>query len=214
MVEDLFTPQAVEALRPQVKHVVDSLLDTIIAKGCKSGPVDLVQDFAALVNPKVIFSLFGIAERDADELARSSASLGGTSGTALDSGPTMLHDYLSRLVDQRIEKTPSPPTDVISKLAEQHKAGNLDREDITNLAFMIFIAGNSAIISSIGLGILTLAQHPQQLDDIRKKPELIKQAVEEILRYHTPSALNSRRVAKEDVKLGGQVSQSVVSGAI
>lgn len=202
MVEDFFTQEAVEALRPQVNRVVDSLLNAIQEKGCNSGPVDLMEDFATLVNPKIIFALYGIPAKDADELARSSGALGGTSGTAGESGHTKVHDYLNHLIEERID---SPKDDVISRLTEQYKAGNLERDELNLLAFMIFVAGNSAITSSISLGILTLLQHPDQLHEIKENPELIKQAVEEILRYHTPSALNSRRVAIEDVKIGGKV---------
>lgn len=204
MVEDFFTLDAVKAL-PHVNRAVESLLSDIQQKGCSNGPVDLVDEFTALVNPKVIFALFGIPEKDADELAKYSGSLGGTSGTAGESGHTKLHDYLDSLIDERIQKAPSPQNDVISRLAEQYRAGNLMRDEVNLLAFTILIAGNTAITSSISLGILTLLQHPDQLNEIRRNPELTTQAVEEILRYHTPSALNSRRVAIEDVEVGGKV---------
>lgn len=204
MVADFFTPEAVEAL-PHVNHVVDSLINDIQEKGCSEGPVDLVEEFATLVNPKVIFALYGIPEKDANGLAKHSGALGGTSGTAGESGHTRLHGYLNGLIDERIQKAPSPQDDVISRLAEQYRAGNLERNEVNLVAFMIFVAGNSAIMSSVSLGILTLLQHPDQLNQIKEDPKLTKQAVEEILRYHTPSALNSRRVAIEGVKLGGKV---------
>lgn len=188
-----------------MNRVVDSLLDSIQEKGCNNGPVDLVEEFATLVNPKVILGLYGIPATDVDELARSSGAIGGTSGSAGESGHTKVHDYLNRLIDERINKAHTPQDDVISRLAGQYRAGNLERDEVNLLAFTIFVAGNSAVTSSISLGILTLLQHPDQLKEIIETPELTKQAVEEILRYHTPSALNSRRVAIEDVEFGGKV---------
>ncbi|RJE27003.1 Cytochrome p450 [Aspergillus sclerotialis] len=210
MVESFFTLAAVEPLRPEIERAVDLLLDSIKERGCKDGPIDLVQDFSSLVNPKVIFALFGASMMDTDQLAGSSAALGGTSGTAGELGHTDLHEYLSSLIDDRIQYADRPERDLISKLViEQYKTGAMGKDDINRLVYMLFVAGNTAINSSISLGILSLLQHPKQLNAIRENPRLVKQAVEEILRYHTPSALNSRRVAKEDVRLGNQVWQSL-----
>lgn len=204
--EGFFTPEATEALHPRINHVVHSLLDSFREKGSNGKPVDLVQEFAALVNPHVIFLLFDVPPQEAEQLAKASAAVGGTSGTAGESSHTSLHGYISRLVDERIEHPHPPQDDLISKLVlEQYKTGNLSKDDIDRLAFMLFIAGNAAIASSIYLGVLSLLEHPDQLGALRDDPKLIKQAVEEILRYHTPSALNSRRVAREDVQLGDQV---------
>ena len=54
-------------------------------------------------------------------------------------------------------------------------------------------------------GVVELLQHPQQLEDMKKEPKLVEPMVEELLRYHTSSALATRRVADEDVELLGQV---------
>ena len=54
-------------------------------------------------------------------------------------------------------------------------------------------------------GVLELLQHPQQLEDMKKEPKLVEPMVEELLRYHTSSALATRRVADQDVELLGQV---------
>jgi len=48
-------------------------------------------------------------------------------------------------------------------------------------------------------------QHPDQLEQLKKDPSLMPKAVEELLRYHTASSFALRRVAKEPVKLDGQV---------
>ena len=54
-------------------------------------------------------------------------------------------------------------------------------------------------------GVVELLQHPQQLEDMKKEPKLVESMVEELLRYHTSSALATRRVADQDVELLGQV---------
>lgn len=52
---------------------------------------------------------------------------------------------------------------------------------------------------------MELLQHPQQLEDLKKDPKLVEPMVEELLRYHTSSALATRRVADQDVEVLGQV---------
>lgn len=108
----------------------------------------------------------------------------------------------------------------------QLKPGNITKDDVTDLAFLVLTAGNAALTNSIGLvnealtlledlhkltnynlqGTLSLLQHPEQADEIKKEPDVVApDVVNEILRYHTVSAVNGRRVAIEDFKLGGMV---------
>jgi len=54
-------------------------------------------------------------------------------------------------------------------------------------------------------GVITLLQHPEQLNALKKDPSLAVGAVEELCRYHTASALATRRVATQEVLLGGKV---------
>lgn len=209
MTESFFTHEAAKAMTPQVEQIVSSLLDNIARKGCKDGPIDLMSELAEPLNPKVILQcIYKVSEKDVNNLITSNTSLGGTSGSASESGHTDLHEFMSKLVDDRMKKPGKPKDDLISKLAvEQCQKGKLDRDDMINLAFMVFVAGNTAITGSISLGVLTLLMHPEQLDALKKDPGLAGKAVEETLRFHTPSALNSRRVATTDVTLGGKVAQ-------
>jgi cytochrome P450 len=55
-------------------------------------------------------------------------------------------------------------------------------------------------------GVVTLMQNPSQLDELKADPTLVPGFVEELCRYHTGSSMAMKRVAKEDMELGGQVS--------
>lgn len=68
----------------------------------------------------------------------------------------------------------------------------------------MLVAGNATVTSMIGLGVVELTRHPNQLKAIQADPKLIRGAVEELCRYHTASAYAMRRVAKEDVELDGK----------
>lgn len=100
----------------------------------------------------------------------------------------------------------APKDDLISLLVtEQLSKGNLRKHDVTQMAFLLLVAGNATMVSMIALGIVTLLQHPNQLQELERNPERwTAPFVEELCRYHTASALATKRVAKEDVVIGGK----------
>ena len=195
-------------MRPEIQRIVDDVLDDIVRKGCTQGPVDLVEDFATPIPTRIVYGMLGVPEKDIPELSKASAIRVSTSGSATDAGDVYLHDYMTALVDRRIQAPGNPKDDLISKLVvEQYRSGHITRDDIERLAYLVLVAGNAAIISSISLGILTLLQNPEQLN-ILKEDSSTTTAVavtEEVLRYHTPSSLNSRRVAKQDTTVREKV---------
>ncbi|GAB1210317.1 hypothetical protein APSETT445_009108 [Aspergillus pseudonomiae] len=114
-----------------------------------------------------------------------------------------LLEYLERLVDN---KTARPGRDVISTLVmEQLKPGHLEKLDVVQVVFLLLVAGNATVVSMIALGVVTLLEHPEQLSRLMEDPSLSKLFVEELCRFHTASALATRRVATVDIELRGQV---------
>ncbi|KAJ9618995.1 hypothetical protein H2203_008811 [Taxawa tesnikishii (nom. ined.)] len=194
MLQSRFDPEAVEKMRPMMQETTNEILDELVKKGGKDKPVDLIEEFATPLPTQIIYKMLGVPEKDVGELSTDSDVRTGTSRDAAESANKHLQEYMSKLVDQRIEK---PEDDLISKLV-------VEQDDITTLAFLVLTAGNAALINSIGLGVLTLLQHPDQLEELKRDPNLAPAVVNEVLRFHTASALNSRRVAKEDMTIGGQ----------
>ena len=103
------------------------------------------------------------------------------------------------------KKEKEPSNDIVSRLAvEQVRQGKLTHDELVAMTFLLLVAGNATTANMITLGIFTLLQHPDQLAELHKDPSLIKGAVEEILRYLTGSQFATRRVAIENVDVGGQ----------
>jgi nitric oxide reductase len=77
---------------------------------------------------------------------------------------------MKKLVEQRID---NPQNVLLSKLVEeQYQQGRLSKEDIVNLAFLVLTAGNAALLNSLGLGVITLLQHPNQLAEFKRDDSL------------------------------------------
>lgn len=101
------------------------------------------------------------------------------------------------------KKDKEPRDDIISRLmVEKVRKGELSHDELVAMSFLLLVAGNATTANMITLGVLTLLQHPDQLNELRGNPSLIKDAVEEIFRYLTGSQFATRRIAIEDVKIG------------
>ncbi|EEH22787.2 hypothetical protein PABG_04998 [Paracoccidioides brasiliensis Pb03] len=204
MVASLFTRKNSETMRPHIKAIADILLDEMIQHGCEN-PVDLVEKFALPLPSYIIYGILGVPEHDLAYLTNCNAirSNGSSTAAAAANANKELLDYIGNLVNKRLEK---PENDMISKLVvEQLKPGHIDRLDAVQIAFLMLVAGNATLVNMICLGVVTLLQNPSQLADLKANPSLAPQFVEELCRFHTASAMATRRVAKEDITLGGQL---------
>lgn len=204
MIESLFTPKAIAGMRPHIQKTVDSILEKIIQGGC-SPAVDLVEKFALPVPSYIIYGILGTPIEDLEYLTACNATRTNGSATSSEASAANaeLLAYLGKLVDA---KSVSPGPDMISILvAEQLRPGHLSREDVVQISFLMLVAGNATMVSMIALGVVTLLQHPDQLEELKKDPSLAKGFVEELCRFHTASALATKRVAMVDIVLHGQI---------
>ena len=155
---------------------------------------------------QLIYGILGVPFADLPFLTKAAAIRSNGSATASEasSANATLLQYIGNLVSERLV---SPKEDLISLLVTQQlKQGNLTKDDVTQIAFLMLVAGNATMTSMILLGAITLLQHPDQLEDLKRYPEKwTAPFVEELCRFHTASALATKRVAKEDVVIGGKL---------
>ncbi|KAL2873033.1 hypothetical protein SGCOL_011832 [Colletotrichum sp. CLE4] len=203
MVEPLFVRDHVASMKPYIEKTVNGLLERMVEQGCDE-PVDLIDKFALPVPSYIIYTILGVPFEDLEYLTQQNAIRTNGSGTALQaqSANQELLNYLAKLVDQRnIE----PKDDLISKLVvEQLRPGHIEKSDAVQIAFLLLVAGNATMVNMIALGVIELFRNPTQLAQLKADPSLASSFVEELCRYHTGSAMAMKRVAKEDIILGGK----------
>ncbi|KAH0592693.1 hypothetical protein MHUMG1_09517 [Metarhizium humberi] len=205
MVNHFFTPEYIKSLQPYIQKTVDDLLDALKTKGCASGPVDLVKEFALPVPSFIIYSILGVPFEDLQFLTEQNAirTNGSASAREASAASKGLLEYLEKLVDLRAA---APKDDLISKLVvEQMIPGNISKADVVQNAFLLLVAGNATMVNMIALGVVTLFQHPTQLAELTADPSLAPAFVEELCRYHTASAMAIKRTAMTDIKIGGKL---------
>ncbi len=198
-----FNKRSVDAMLPRIKEIAENLADDIAAQ---NGPFDFVAVFGSPLPTTVMSELLGIDARDRADFRRW--SLGCMQAlnpfrtpeqTALyEESTTTLADYLRVEIDKR---RGGDGTDLISGMARAEEAGDsLSTEDIVLLTRLLLIAGNSTTTDMIGSGIVQLLKNPDQLAKLRAKPDLIDNALDEILRVEPPVA-QALRTAPEDMEI-------------
>jgi cytochrome P450 len=205
LVSKAFTPRLIEHMRPRVQEIADTLLDAVQDRG----EMDLIDDYAFPLPITVIAELLGVPAEDRNSFREWSdaAVSGDTSREHLEKVliPNMqaFIDYLRQMFE---EKRRNPAEDLISALVRAEEAGDqLSEDELLGMVFLLLVAGHETTVNLIGNGVLALLQHPDQLEKLRADPSLIRDAVEELLRFDGPVETSTERFAREDVRIGETV---------
>jgi cytochrome P450 len=205
MLSKNFMVKRVEALRPQIQDLVDHQVDHLLTQ---PRPADFVHQFALPIPSTVISWLLGVPVKDIPVFNQVGEDFASAAPDDPDSIATALaairrfNEYLDALVAQH-EAAAQPGDHMIGQLITEMRHGNCTRHDIVNTSLLLLAAGHDTTASMTALGTLTLLQHPDQLAELRARPELIPAAIEELLRYLTIVHLVVARVATEDIDIGG-----------
>ncbi|MGB8727182.1 MAG: cytochrome P450 [Candidatus Sulfotelmatobacter sp.] len=201
-----FSPAAIEGLRPQVEAIVDEML-----KPLRHGAeVDLMHEFANPMPVRIILEMLGIPQELRDTFVNWSRAIAVFRGSpdrtveqARDAQDALiaLTDFFRKTVAERRR---NKGNDLISLLIDIEEEGEvLTEEELYAQCIALLFAGHETTRNLIGNGMYTLLRHPQETAELRENPEMIRTAVEEILRYESPVQFTAR-VLKEEVEICGQ----------
>jgi cytochrome P450 len=206
LVQQAFTPRALQRISSTVERVVGECLDAIAGRE----EFDLVESLALPVPSIVICEMMGVPVADRERFTTWTAEATHDlqvmpppeMAARADAATFALADYFRELVAQRRNNLTD---DILSGLirAEQD-GGRLTEAELVSQAIGLLVAGFETTIGAIALGVRALLLHPDQLARLRAHPELIKSAVEECLRFDTSIPL-TMRILHEDAEFGGHV---------
>jgi cytochrome P450 len=201
------SPRAIAAMEPDLIALVDRLLDRLAAKG----DVDLIEDFAAAIPIEVIGNLLDVPHDEREPLRDWSLAILGAlepviSPEAFARGNTAVKDfisYLEVLVERRRAKPGNPQHDVLTRLIQGEDNGErLTAKELLHNCIFLLNAGHETTTNLIGNGLVALSENLAQKTRLIEQPDLIKTAVEEILRFESSNQLGNR-MTTEPVELGG-----------
>lgn len=201
------SPRAIAEMEGDLIALVDRLLDALAA----SGKVDLIEDFAAAIPIEVIGNLLGVPREERGPLRGWSLAILGALEPVISAedfarGNKAVKDfisYLEILVERRRARPGNPERDVLTRLIQGEDNGErLTEKELLHNCIFLLNAGHETTTNLIGNGLVALSQHPGQKKRLIEHPDLIKTAVEEILRFESSNQLGNR-MTTEEVELGG-----------
>ncbi len=207
LITGALSPRAIAAMEPDLIALVERLLDGLAAKD----HVDLIEDYAAAIPIEVIGNLLDVPHGERGPLRDWSLAILGAlepviSAEAFARGNTAVKDFLSyleTLVERRKAKPGNPQHDVLTCLIQGEDNGErLTSKELLHNCIFLLNAGHETTTNLIGNGLVALSKHPEQKTRLIAQPELIKTAVEEVLRYESSNQLGNR-MTTEPVELGG-----------
>jgi len=191
-----FTVRRMKQLEEHIVEIAERQLDEMARL---APPVDLVKEFALPVPSLVICELLGVPYEDRENFQVNSAKF------LIKEQPLeekmaaygAMTTYLAELV---MRKRAEPGEDILSDLARHD---DLTIEELTGIAFLLLLAGHETTANMLALGTFALLEHPEQLAALRAAPDLLPDAVEELMRYLSVADI-FYRYATEDIELGGE----------
>lgn len=212
LVNQAFTPRAIEALAPRIQEIADDLLAPHLA----TRQIQMVHDLATPLPVIVIAELIGVPTSDRDKFKEwSDVQVKGARNDSDEAFQELMAEkaknheelstYFTAIMEQRRVQ---PEDDLISLLlAAEIDGQKLTDKEIVGFCILLLAAGNETTTNLITNAVRILAEQPQLQQQLREHPEMIQTAVEETLRYYPPIVAIGR-VAKETVELGGQTIQA------
>lgn len=201
-----FSPSVVDSLRPQVEDIVERMLKPLE----RGSEVELMRQFANPLPVRIILEMLGIPQElhatfvdwsRAIAVFRGSPDRTVEHARAAQDALIALTDFFRKTVAERRR---NKGNDLISLLIDIEEEGEvLTEEELYAQCTALLFAGHETTRNLIGNGVYTLLRHPREAAELRDNPEMIRSAVEELLRYESPVQFTAR-VLKEDIEICGQ----------
>lgn len=204
-------PHAISDLEPEIRRIVDGLLDNMRGKT----RIDAVDDFAYPLPVTVICKILGVPLEDEPRFHQWVE----TALDALDFGPEAASEeirsrqaggrqavrefgqFAADLLD-RYARQPGPGM-LSAMVNEDGPEGRMSKGVLVSNALLLIFAGHETTVNLIAHSVLTLLRHPDALEKLRRRPELIVPGVEELLRFESSVQFWHTRSAVEDIDIAG-----------
>jgi len=201
-----FTPARVEALRAHIREIVDDLIEPLL----RAGRMDVINDLAAPLPAIVTAEMLGVPTSDCDTLKAWSADFAEVLGN-FQHNPDRTQrtlrcvEEMSAYFRDAISRMKTDPREglINSFMTAEIDGDRLSEEEIIANCIVTMVGGQETTTNLIGNGVLSLLRNPDQLQRLRDDLTLIPSAIEELLRYESPSQ-HTARIAPRDTEIGGK----------
>lgn len=196
-----FTPRAIRRLEDELRHRAARLLDA-----SEGGPFDFVHGFARELPAQAIFIVLGMPEGDRERLLDVLDAGIEADSPSIISEPAMreIHRYGRELVEAKRARPDDAILSSIVHARSEEDGTTLSDRELAAFFVLLFPAGSETTRSALAGGLKAFIDHPDQYARLRDDPGLVPTAIEELVRWTTPS-IYKRRTASVDAEVAGGV---------
>lgn len=195
-----FTLRRMRRLQPYIEQIVTERLDAMEEAG---SPADVVEFVADQVPGAVLCELIGVPRDDRamfTQLCHRHLDASLSQRRRAAAGEAFSRYLLAMIARERKD----PGEGVIGAVVAEHGDTATD-EELRGFCVQVMLAGDDNISGMIGLGVLALLRHPEQITALRGDDRSVDRAVDELIRYLTVPYAPTPRIAMEDVTIADQV---------
>ncbi|WP_232666897.1 cytochrome P450 family protein [Pseudonocardia sp. TRM90224] len=197
LVSRAFTARRVAELRPRVVEIAEGLLSALD----RTGPVDLLEEFAYPLPITVICELVGVPEHDRPSWRRWTRNMTSMDPTRLPGAITAVAESVRQLAAARRAE---PEDDLVTALVQAHDDGDrLTEGELITMVVALVFAGHENTANLIGNAVVALLDRPELLARLQREPHRWPAAANELMRVWSPVQFVQVRYATEDIVLGG-----------
>ncbi|WP_262103879.1 cytochrome P450 [Arthrobacter sp. Marseille-P9274] len=202
-----FTPQRVAMLVPDIEDIVARSLDPLI----EAGGGDMIEEFGTIV-PQQVLAKFMLLPDDAWKTMAASLAKADAVRHDVEAlrevNKNLWNPTVEALIEDRRANPQDPAIDIMTGVLELEPEGRpVTHEEAVAIGVQIFSAGADTTTAAIGSIMSYLGSHPEAQDELRRKPELIESAVEELLRLAPPLHHTGRKATKDVEAYGITIPQ-------
>lgn len=197
LVSRAFTPRRIAALEPLVHRVITEHLDALAGAGSFDAVVDLAGPFPI----EIICEILDVPAVDRQQLRHWADTMlerevGNPFPPAAGIEAAMaLHRYAVDLVVERRQRPGDGMVDHLIEAEVEREDGTVERLDdleVARFVALLTAAGAETVTKLVGNGVMTFAEHPDELARLKADPSMAPSAVEEVLRWRAPSQYQGR----------------------
>jgi cytochrome P450 len=202
-----FTPRRVERLRDHIDEIANSLLDAVSSRGEMEVMGDLANPLPAIITAEML----GVPTDDhrklkdwSQDFAEMLGNFQHNPGRAAKVARSL--EEMTAYFQEAVRRQATLPTEgLVNALTVAELDGDrLTEDEVVANVIVTLVGGQETTTNLIGNGLLTLLRHPEEMERLRRDPALVPAAIEELLRYESPSQ-HTARLAPDDVELGGKL---------
>lgn len=202
-----FTPRRIESLRVHIQDITNTLLDAVQDQGC----MDIIADLAYPLPAIVTAEMLGVPTSDWRQLTAWSADFAQVLGNFQhnpDHAAQVIHslEEMTTYFRAAIREQRTHPRDglISAYLNAEIDGDRFTEEEVVANTIVTMVGGQETTTNLIGNGVLSLLRHRDQFEKLKADLTLVPSAVEELLRFESPSQ-HTARLAPDDVELGGKM---------